>query len=67
MRHQDVSFKSGGLSCAATVFRPGSTTGRVGCVVMVNGLTLTRKDGIPDYAARFADAGFVALAFDYRH
>jgi dienelactone hydrolase len=34
---------------------------------MGSGVTLTRKDGIPDYAERFARAGFVALAFDYRH
>jgi pimeloyl-ACP methyl ester carboxylesterase len=34
---------------------------------MAHGVTLTRCDGIPDYAERFAAAGFVALAFDYRH
>ena len=66
-RRMQVSFKSGGLSCAATVYRPDSATGPVGCVVMGNGITLTRNDGIPDYAKRFADAGFVVLAFDYRH
>jgi len=34
---------------------------------MGGGITLTRKDGIPDYAQRFADSGFAVLAFDYRH
>ncbi len=29
--------------------------------------TLTRRDGIPEYAERLADAGFAVLAFDYRH
>jgi dienelactone hydrolase len=31
------------------------------------GGTLSRRDGIPDYAQRFATAGIAALAFDYRH
>src|SRR5207302_11155569 len=39
----------------------------VGCVVMGNGITLTRTDGLPAYATRLADAGFAVLAFDYRH
>ena len=67
MRHLDVSFHSGGLQCAATLYRPSGATGVVGCVVMGNGITLTRKDGIPDYAQRFADSGFTVVAFDYRH
>ena len=28
---------------------------------------LTQLDGMPDFAARFADAGIAALTFDYRH
>jgi dienelactone hydrolase len=39
----------------------------VPCVVMGSGGTLTQRDGIPDYAERFAAAGIAALAFDYRH
>jgi len=31
------------------------------------GGTLTQRDGIPDYAERFAAAGLFALTFDYRH
>lgn len=67
MRYLDVRFDSGGLQCAATVYRPSNATGPVGCVVMANGIKLTRKDGIPDYVQRFADSGFPVLAFDYRH
>ena len=63
----EASFESGGMSCAATVYRPDSATAPVGCVVMGNGFTLTRKDGIPAYAMRVAEAGFAVLAFDYRH
>jgi pimeloyl-ACP methyl ester carboxylesterase len=63
----DVFFDSGGLTCAATVYRPTAATGQLGCVVMGGGVTLTRQDGIPEYAERFSDAGLVVLAFDYRH
>ena len=67
MRHLEVGFDSGGLRCAATVYRPTDATGEVGCVVMGNGITLTRRDGVPDFARRFAHSGFAVVAFDYRH
>jgi pimeloyl-ACP methyl ester carboxylesterase len=63
----DVDFDSGGLRCAATLYRPDAGSAPVACVVMGSGGTLTRKDGIPGYAQRFAGGGFAALAFDYRH
>lgn len=67
LRYLEVSFNSGGVKCAATIYRSPSNAGLVGCVVMGNGITLTRKHGIPDYAQRFANAGLVVLAFDCRH
>jgi uncharacterized protein len=39
----------------------------VPCVVMGNGATLTRHEGLLDYAERFAAGGVAVLAFDYRH
>lgn len=62
-----VSFEVGGLRCVATLYRPPAVHGRVGCVVMGHGFSLTREDGIPAYAERFATARLAALAFDYRH
>jgi uncharacterized protein len=62
----EVTFAVDGVQCAATLYRPDQATGDVPCVVMGHGLSLTRRDGIPDYAARFAAAGLAALAFDYR-
>ena len=67
MERSEVRFGPDGERCAATFYRPGGVGGRGPCVVMAHGVTLTRLDGIPDYAERFAAAGFVALAFDYRH
>lgn len=66
MRHLEASFDSAGLSCAATIYRQSGSAGLAGCVVMGNGVTLTRTDGIPDYAQRIAELGFVVVAFDYR-
>src|SRR5512142_1686883 len=66
MVSSELAFSVGALRCAATIYRPDAT-GSAPCVVMGSGVTLTRKDGIPDYAERFGRAGFVVLAFDYRH
>ena len=62
-----MSFSVDGLACAATLYRPEGGEGPVPCVVMGHGFSLTRRDGIPDYAERFAAAGLAVLAFDYRH
>jgi pimeloyl-ACP methyl ester carboxylesterase len=63
----EMAFESGGQRCAATLYRPDATPEPLPCVVMGHGVTLTRRDGIPDYASRLAEAGFAALTFDYRH
>jgi dienelactone hydrolase len=53
---------------AATLYLPtGGEAELAPCVVMAPGGTLTRRDGIPAYAERFASAGIAALSFDYRH
>jgi len=62
----ELTLAVDGVRCAATLYRPDQPTGEVPCVVMGHGLSLTRRDGIPDYAARFAAAGLAAFAFDYR-
>jgi fermentation-respiration switch protein FrsA (DUF1100 family) len=63
----EICFPSGGETIAATWYRPDVSAARIPCVVMGHGFTLTRRDGIPEYAQRLATAGFAALAFDYRH
>lgn len=65
----ELTFDSGGVGCAAYLYRPavGSSADRVPCVVMAHGFTATRDDRLPDYAQRFADAGLAVLVFDYRH
>jgi dienelactone hydrolase len=63
----ETAFVSGGIRCAATVYRrAGAAEGSAPVVVMTNGITLTRRDVLPVYANRFAEAGAVVLAIDCR-
>ena len=65
---EDLLFPSGDGMCAATLYRPTlATETGVACVVMANGFSLTRRDGLPLFAERFAAAGLAVLAFDFRH
>ena len=67
MKLSEVEFASAGLRCGGALYWPDVGADSVACVVMGPGGTLTRQDGIPAYAERFAAAGLAALAFDYRH
>ncbi len=63
----EVGFISDGVRCAGTLHRPDRGATPVACVVMGPGGTLTRGDGMPAYAERFAAAGLAVLTFDFRH
>ena len=62
MTRQKVYFHSGEDRCAAW-FYPG-TNGA--CVVMAGGLAVAKEPGTDPFAARFNEAGFSVLAFDFR-
>lgn len=63
-----MTFRSDGVDCAARVYRPDAQLGEATpCVVMANGFSLTRDDGLPAFAERFAGEGITALTFDFRH
>jgi dienelactone hydrolase len=65
---EDVTFLSEGVDCAARVYRPDLAPAEATpCVVMANGFSLTRDDGLPAFAERFAGEGITALTFDFRH
>jgi uncharacterized protein len=65
---EEVRFRSGDADCAATLYRPSTSNGdTLPCVVLAAGVSQTRRDGFARFAERFADAGFAALNFDYRH
>jgi pimeloyl-ACP methyl ester carboxylesterase len=66
----DLSFPSGGESCAAWHYRCEgeaftSARGRP-CVVMAHGFGATRDSGLEPYAEAFSEAGLDVLLFDYR-
>ncbi len=64
-------FSSSGVSCAATLHRPSPSTfttdAGAPCVVMGHGFGGLQTSGLHEFAAAFADHGFAALSFDYRH
>jgi fermentation-respiration switch protein FrsA (DUF1100 family) len=62
----DVEFVSGGLRCAAWLYRPDAD-GPLPLVVMAHGFSGTREMRLDAYGERFAQTGIAALVFDYRH
>jgi dienelactone hydrolase len=63
-RH-DVTFPSQGVECAAWLYRPDGVTNPP-IVVLAHGFAAVRELRLDAYAARFAEAGYAALVFDYR-
>lgn len=67
MEGEEMRFATGDGECVGRLFRPRTSTGSVPCIVMGSGLSCVRDQGLDAFAAQLADAGFAALAFDYRH
>lgn len=62
----DVTFSSGGTECAAWLYRPDGVVNPP-IVVLAHGFAAFRELRLDAYAARFAQAGYAAFVFDYRH
>jgi fermentation-respiration switch protein FrsA (DUF1100 family) len=65
MRRVDCSIPSGGDELAAWAYLPDDAHEPRPCVVMAHGFGATRAARLGEYAERFAEAGYVALVFDY--
>jgi dienelactone hydrolase len=64
----DVRFTSGDTTCAGWLYHPaGASEGPRPAVILGHGLGAVKEMGLDAYARRFAEAGYVCLAFDYRH
>lgn len=64
MSRSVVSFQSGSNHCSAWFYAPSKPDSPI--VVLGIGLGSIKEMGLDGYARAFQDAGFAALAFDYR-
>lgn len=67
---EDVSFDVHGTRVEAWFYRPDETiwgSGPHPCIVIGHGMGGVRRVRLPQYAARFAEAGMACVVFDYRH
>ena len=65
LSEKKVRFHSDGLGLAGVLFLP-DTPGPHPGIVLCHGFTGIKELILPDFARRFADAGYAALTFDYR-
>ncbi len=65
-RWTEVRFVSAGVECAARVYRPADIGAPAPVVVLAHGFGGVRALRLDAYAERFAAAGYMAVAFDYR-
>jgi dienelactone hydrolase len=63
---QDIQFISEGLKCAGW-FYPASGKDISPCIVLAHGFGGVKEMRLDAYAERFAEAGYHAFVFDYRH
>jgi pimeloyl-ACP methyl ester carboxylesterase len=64
---EEIRFGASPEECVGRLYRPDSPTGTLACVVLGSGFSCVRDQGLDAVAERLADAGYAALAFDYRH
>jgi len=66
---QKIVFRSKGLNCSAIFYLPDnlSTKEKHPAMVMAHGIGSTKEMCLPQFAERFAAAGFAVLLFDYRN
>ena len=64
----NVTFKSKGLNCSAFLYIPDTWKEgeKLPAIVMAPGFSGVKEMSLPEYADKFAEAGFVTLLFDYR-
>src|SRR6202047_2631242 len=64
-------FKSKGLNCSGLFYLPDNYAAtddvKLPAIAMAHGMGTTKEVGLPQFAERFADAGFAVLIFDFRN
>lgn len=66
---QDITFMSQGLRCSGWLYIPDNLAPKENApaIIMAHGFSCVKEMYLSNFAERFADAGFVTLAFDYRY
>ncbi len=64
---QDITFKVDDFALSGWLYLPEDTVKPVPCVVLSTGFCGTKDFLLEKYALKFMEAGFAAMAFDYRH
>ena len=66
---REITFTSKGLRCRGWLYVPDDLAEgqKAPTIVMAHGFSCVKEMILPDYAERFAAAGFVTLAFDFRY
>ena len=66
---QKISFVRGGLTLAGDLYTPANFTeqGHYQAIIVAGSLSSVKEQMPATYAQKFADNGFVVLAFDYSH
>ena len=68
---QKIVFKSKGLNCSGLFYLPDNYSAtddvKLPAIAMAHGIGTTKEMGLPQFAERFADAGFAVLLFDFRN
>src|SRR5258708_10049916 len=68
---QKIIFKSKGLNCSGLFYLPDTYSAtddvKLPSIAMAHGMGTTKEVGLPQFAERFADAGFAVLIFDFRN
>lgn len=64
---KDVEFRSRDITCRGWLYTPDSALPGAGfpTIIMAHGFSGVKEQGLPDFAAQFAEAGFAVLVFDY--
>ena len=68
---QKIIFKSKGLNCSGVFYLPDNYPAtndmKLPAIAMAHGMGIPKEAGLPQFAERFADAGFAVLIFDFRN
>ncbi len=64
---EDIEINADGETLRGWLFRPSGAEGKTPLIVLGGGFAAVKEMGMADFAERFADAGFAAIAFDFRN